>query len=167
MRWRTLTALLLILLITAACSLQNNSPYETETPATPDATPTSAPGVEGGATGESLVDTKWQLVSMGSANAPSPVIAGSTLTLEFRQDGSLGGSAGCNSFSGSYQTQGASLSIGALVSTLMACVDEGLMQQETRYLAALQSAIGYELQDNQLVIRYTDGQAQLIFVPAP
>jgi heat shock protein HslJ len=117
--------------------------------------------------GQSLVNTKWQLVSMGPAGAAEPVIPGSTLTLEFRQDGSLGGSSGCNSFSGSYQVLGNSLSIGALVSTLMACTDENLMQQEARYLAALQSAISYELQNNQLAIGYEAGQALLFFIFAP
>jgi heat shock protein HslJ len=53
------------------------------------------------------------------------------------------------------------------VSTLMACVDEGLMQQETRYLAALQGADSFEIRNNQLVIWYEAGQAQLFFIPAP
>jgi len=165
MKWKALNVLLLVVLVAVACSPQKNSLFET--PTTPGATPTPVSSGGSGAFSEPLAGTKWQLVSMGKANTPSPVIAGSTLTLEFRPDGSLGGSAGCNSFSGPYQVQGNTLNIGVLVSTLMACVDEGLMQQETRYLAALQGADSFEIRNNQLVIWYEAGQAQLFFIPAP
>jgi heat shock protein HslJ len=100
---------------------------------------------------------------MGTAGAETPVIEGSTVTLEFQTDGQAGGSAGCNSYGGGYQVQGDTLSFDQLNSTLMACVDEAMMQQETEYFQALQSTGRFELADNQLTIWYDGGQSALNF----
>jgi heat shock protein HslJ len=79
------------------------------------------------------------------------------------EDGSVVGSAGCNNYNGSYETDGGSMTIGPLVSTLMFC--EGAMDQETAYLALLGSVDSYEVSGNDLtlsngdtvLIKYTEG----------
>jgi len=55
-----------------------------------------------------------------------------------------------------------SLSFGAVVSSRMAC--EGLMEQESAYFAALQSATDYTIVDGQLIVTYGSGE-QLVFAP--
>ncbi len=52
---------------------------------------------------------------------------------------SVGGSSGCNSFSGAYGTNGNVVRIGRLATTRMAC-DEAVMAQESAFLDALQGA---------------------------
>ena len=83
-------------------------------------------------TTNSLVNTQWQLTSFGGPNAETPVTGDKALTLEFRPGGQVGGSGGCNSFGGKYQVQGNTLSISQIVSTMMACVTQGVMEQEHR-----------------------------------
>lgn len=46
----------------------------------------------------------------------------------------------------------------------MACADDGIMEQEGTYLAALQSAESYALEDERLLIRYDGGRSSLTFV---
>ena len=50
----------------------------------------------------SLADTKWKLVSFGQPGAETPVIDGSTITLEFDAVGQAGGSGGCNAYSAQF-----------------------------------------------------------------
>jgi heat shock protein HslJ len=110
--------------------------------------------------GDPLSGTSWELVYYRK----SPVIEGVTVTADF-EEGQVKGSSGCNSYSGSYQVEGDKISFGPLMSTLMACLDpEGVMDQETMYLAWLQDAQTYQIQDDQLLIFRSDGEA-LTFVP--
>lgn len=107
-----------------------------------------------------LSNTHWTLVSISG----QPVHTGSSVTLLFGADGHVGGSAGCNTYGGEYTLTGSTLTVGELVSTLMAC-EESIMQQESAYLAALQSAVSVEQVNGQLVVAYGEGQ-QLVFAPA-
>ncbi len=164
--FRTFLPLVTLLLI-SACTLPTPSgvtPAATEVPATaeiPAATEDATPA-EGGA---SLENTEWQLVSFGPSGAELPVIEGSLLTLSLASDGQAGGQGGCNSFGGSYQLQGDTITFGELISTLMACVDNQVTQQEQAYLQALQSAGRYEVTADSLTIWYAEGANQLNFVP--
>ncbi len=53
--------------------------------------------------------------------------------------GTVGGFAGCNSFSGTYGTNGTVVRISRLATTRLAC-DDAVMEQETAFLEALQGA---------------------------
>jgi heat shock protein HslJ len=89
----------------------------------------------------------WRLVNMTVPTSPMPMLPLQTpeLTAEF-SDGRISGSGGCNRFNGGYQTQGEQLSIDPLASTFKAC-EQPIMEQETRYLKALQAAQRYEIDD--------------------
>lgn len=112
-----------------------------------------------GGSADSLAGTSWQLAEMGGA-AP---LTGSTITLIF-EEGSAGGSAGCNSFGGSYTVEGDTISFKDLASTLMACMEPGLMEQESAYLAILGGVTSYELKAGDLFLYRADGSA-LRFIP--
>ena len=77
------------------------------------------------------------------------VVGEVTLTATFDAD-TVSGDAGCNTFSGPYQVDGESITIGPLVSTRRACADEELQQQEDAYLAALQLAESYAVTGDRL-----------------
>jgi heat shock protein HslJ len=68
---------------------------------------------------ENLAGTRWTLVSMSKPEEETPVIKGSSVTLEFQEGGPVGGSGGCNSFGGQYQIEGNSISFQEIFSTLM------------------------------------------------
>jgi heat shock protein HslJ len=100
----------------------------------------------------------WRLVSMGELSSPAVVPLATELTAEFG-DERIAGSGGCNRFMGSYETpQAGTLSIGPLASTFKAC-ETPVMNQEMRYLQALQAAQRYEMNDQgDLAIFYQTEQ---------
>ena len=99
-----------------------------------------------------LAGTDWRLVSLGPAGGEVGLVAGTTVTLKFGEDGRASGSTGCNSYGGTYQVRGATISFGRLVSTRRACLDQNANQQEQRFLAALESANRFRLSSNRLTI---------------
>lgn len=110
-------------------------------------------------TSNELLGTKWDLISYGDQTP----VAGSELTINFENDG-LGGTAGCNSYFGSYTVDGTNLSISEVGSTMMACMEDGLMEQESQFLMMLQAAASFTLTADQLTIHTSEGD--LIFQPA-
>ncbi len=104
---------------------------------------------------QALAGTSWIVTGYNNGRqAVISVLAGAPLTLNFVADGRLHGSAGCNTYSGSFQTSGADLTLSALASTMMACSDPvGIMDQESQFLHALQSAVSYHIDGDQLELR--------------
>ena len=83
----------------------------------------------------------WQLVWYGGGTSP---LDATQISLAFRDDGTLRGIAGCNSYSAEYGIDGDQLAIGAIARTEMACIDpDGVMAQETDYLHALDRAAAF------------------------
>ena len=89
----------------------------------------------------------WQLVSMNGR----PVLEGADLTIEFKDD-QASGFSGCNFFGGAYEQKGKGLKLGILSTTLMACQDDGMMEQESVYLAALAAVDTVEVGENLLTL---------------
>ncbi len=109
-----------------------------------------------------LEDTSWQLVSY----AEEQVLAGSQVTASF-QEGRVGGTAGCNSYGGSYEVQKDKVTFGALFSTKMFCHDpDGVMNQEQTFLNLLGAATTFRLEGATLTIVSTGGEA-LVFEREP
>ncbi len=77
--------------------------------------------------------------------------------LSFSNDGTLGGFAGCNRFTGGYDARGDALTVGALIRTEVACLDEAIAAQEEAFLAALASAFAYTKQGEELIINTPEG----------
>jgi heat shock protein HslJ len=110
----------------------------------------------GDATMGGLAGVTWTLVSYGDPANPQPVVGTTPITLIFSDTG-VGGNAGCNTFGGSFQFDRNSLTISQVVSTLMACTDQAVMEQETAFLNALSSASTFQINGSQLQINYADG----------
>ena len=112
-----------------------------------------------------LEGTEWQLMSYGPANAQTEVVPESDVTINFLTNNQVEGNGGCNQYSGSYARQGAMLDFNDVVTTLMACVDDAITQQEQTYFDALNRAARYERSGSQLIIWYGEnGQQQLNYV---
>jgi len=95
-----------------------------------------------------LLDTHWQLIAVNDqavATRPPPNDAHLVLA---SADGGVAGNSGCNRFSGAYEREGDTLTLGPLATTRMACADT--MELESRVLAALSSVDRYELVEREL-----------------
>jgi heat shock protein HslJ len=90
-----------------------------------------------------LPGTLWVLVDLDGA-AP---VGETPPTLAFDDQGGVTGLAGCNTFNGEVTIDGSDLTFGPLATTQMACVEEGLADQEQAFLAALQDATSYTIDD--------------------
>lgn len=110
-----------------------------------------------------LAGTSWQLIVYGSQDEPASILPATTPTLNFGTDGSLGGFASCNTFGGSYSQSGNQLAINEIFSTLMACLEPGIMEQESSYLGALNAATTFVIVEGRLHIYYDSGV--LVFDP--
>jgi len=108
--------------------------------------------------GKSLEGTSWTLTSMNG----QPLVAGSTITAGFGADGRVAGSSGCNGYSASYETSGASLTISQANGTLMAC-EESLMKQESDYLAALAATASFMISGDTMALKDSSGATRLVF----
>jgi heat shock protein HslJ len=111
-----------------------------------------------------LTGTEWRLVFFGPAGAEASLVAGTTVTLKFGEEGRASGSTGCNSYSGTYQVRGDNISFGRLISTKRACLDQSANQQESRFLSALEAANRFRLSSNRLTILSDRGRNALNFV---
>jgi heat shock protein HslJ len=99
----------------------------------------------------------WNLAEMG----PTADFAHLQPTIEFRADGTMSGFAGCNTFNGSYTTDGAALTFGPVATTKMACERPG-SAVEADYLNALAGVTGWAVEpdgrlrlDGAVPLRYT------------
>ena len=95
--------------------------------------------------GPPLEGTEWALASgvdvPGDADPP-------TLLLE---EGNASGFGGCNTFTGGYELDGDSISIGPLAGTLMAC-ELQKMAVEGAYMPALEAADAWSIDGDELVL---------------
>jgi heat shock protein HslJ len=105
-----------------------------------------------------VLDGDWTVQTLISEGEETLVVDGTTLTATF-DAAALTGSAGCNNFTGSYESDGASLTVGPLASTQMFCADPvGAMDQEFAYLTILTEAESYSITADSLTIHAVDGR---------
>jgi heat shock protein HslJ len=97
----------------------------------------------------------WEATMIYTGTALQSPVQGSTLTATF--DGTqISGDSGCNTFSGTYTTSGATIAIGTLASTTRACADPAVDTQEQQYLTALSLAKTFAVAGNRLDL-YREG----------
>lgn len=109
-----------------------------------------------------LAATAWSLTALPGAELTAAVAV--TVTARF-DEGSLGGSAGCNRYSAAYEVRGDSLRIGRAGITKMMCPDPQ-MAVERAFLAALADVTTFTLADGDLQLRTAAG-GTLAFAAAP
>ena len=113
--------------------------------------------------GQALDGTHWTLTQL---NGQPPVAAEAVVDLSFQAEGRIGGNGGCNSYGGDYAVSGSRLTVSNLMSTLMACLDDGLNTQESAYWAALGTVASYDLSGDVLTLKDASGAAVLVFARA-
>jgi hypothetical protein len=86
-----------------------------------------------------------------------------TITLEFGEADKAGGQSGCNSYGGTYTVQNDSLKFEEVTSTLIACSDQAVNDQEGQYLQALRTASHFTSDGHTITIWYQDEGGVLNF----
>ncbi len=115
------------------------------------------------AQGQDLAGTSWEAIGYNNGKqAVTSVSAGSAIAANFGKDGQLTGNGGCNDYNGPYKVNGNQISIGPLAATMKAC-EQAVMDQETLYLAALQTAATYQIEGKTLELRDKDGALAVDF----
>ena len=80
---------------------------------------------------------------------------------------SVGGSGGCNQYTGTYGTNGNIVRIGRLATTRLACADE-IMTQETAFLTAMEGAALIQLRGDAMNLTDLSGTIVVALVrPSP
>lgn len=103
-----------------------------------------------------LEDTYWKLVSLN--NKKIKVGDGDQdLYIQFLYNESrVNGYAGCNNFSGGYETDGANLKFGMMMSTKKMCMET--IDQEQEYLLMLSKTESYAIEEDKLLFKNSEGQ---------
>jgi heat shock protein HslJ len=109
-----------------------------------------------------LGGTSWVLDTL---DGQSPVTDGIP-TLDFGADGAVSGTTGCNQFAGTYETEGADLTIEIGPLTLAACSDELEAQQQSLLDAFAATTFFSGGQESFLELIDADGGVLATFAPS-
>jgi len=114
-----------------------------------------------------LTGTAWQVEGFNNGQGGFvSLLAGTELTALFA-DGLVAGMAGCNQYNASYTVDGTQITFGPAATTRMFCAEpQGVMEQESAFLAALTSAVRFEIKGDVLTLSNGDG-ARMATLHAP
>lgn len=105
----------------------------------------------------------WELIEFGPRGLTQPAVEGTDAGLTFNDDGTVGGSTGCNGAGSEYSVDGDQIEFAPFVSTLMACEDP-IMEQESIFHQVLNGTATYEIDGDTLTLS-RDGMV-LVFTAA-
>lgn len=114
----------------------------------------SACTAEGAGASPSLTGA-WKLTSYGPANAQTPAVADTEAGLTFNEDETVTGNSGCNGLGGTYTVEGSRVTFSEVVSTLMAC-DDPRMEQEDAVQKVLTDTATFKIEGNTLTLTNND-----------
>lgn len=103
-----------------------------------------------------LVGTAWTLSGIVSGDTAVSPVAGTSVTMTFTETAVSG--RACNTFRGPVTVKDATIEVGPLASTKMACTNEAEGKQETSVLAILDAATGYSIEGDTLTLTAPDSK---------
>lgn len=113
-----------------------------------------------------LEGTQWRLDTItAGTDAVSSVVANTEPAL-LLNGGQASGDTGCNTFSGAYELDGASLTFGPLATTKMACSPD-VMTQEAAILEAIGKVATWSVEEDRLTLADAEGTLLLGYTGAP
>jgi heat shock protein HslJ len=120
-------------------------------------------------TDQGLTGTSWQVIAYNNGKGGVvSVILDTEITADFGADGQVTGSAGCNNYFAPYETDGEDITIGPAGTTRKACQEpEGILEQESQYLVALETAVTYKIEGLNMEMRTAEGALAANFRRAP
>ena len=165
-QWRLAAALISLGLLCSACSPKQAEPGAQSTNSSPAAA--SAPADTAAessspadtASANPLLHSHWQLTQLRG----EPVTSSNperAAHIVFGAANRIAGSDGCNRLMGSYSLEGGQLTLGQLVSTRMACLDNTAPAEA--FTQALAEVAGYRLAEDQLELLGAGGESLASF----
>ena len=127
--------------------------------------PSGPGGSPPGAAANDLSGT-WVLRSGVGVDGEIPLVDGHRITLVIQGD-EAGGVAACNHYGGKVAWAGGEIRFSAMFMTEMACVDDGVMESEAAYLAALGIVTRWARDGDSLVLGGADVQLRFDLEPPP
>jgi heat shock protein HslJ len=115
-----------------------------------------------GAAQPDLNGTSWTLTHIQG----KPVLTDTQPDIRF-DNGQASGAGSCNGFGGDYTVSGNKLTFGALMSTMMACMPQEVMDQEQAYFSALSATASYRVDGSRLTLLDAAGNVLAEFTAAP
>jgi heat shock protein HslJ len=110
-----------------------------------------------------LANTRWLLTSYGPASTRKEVLPNAPVTLSVDKTGNqASGSSGCNSYGGELTVRSNTLTMKNVVSTLIACTEPGIAEQERDYFDLLQRVTTFEKTATTLTLSV--GEERLEFI---
>jgi heat shock protein HslJ len=107
----------------------------------------------GGAPRALLGTDEWSISEIGS----SAVLGSTAPTIAFLDDNAVAGSGSCNRFRGGFELTGETLTIEQLATTMMACPDQ-VMQQEQAVIRQLEATRSFDIRaDGALILKDAKG----------
>jgi putative lipoprotein len=107
-------------------------------------------GMAGSGTPAALAGPDWRLTALNGQPVAVPAAERAPYLTFSANDGRFAGSGGCNRIAGGYEAiTGGSLSFGDVISTRMACPDEGTPSEQA-FLSALSEVDAYAIRDGVL-----------------
>lgn len=100
---------------------------------------------------------EWTVASL-DGTLPHP---GAKITMRFYDDGVVSGSASCNTYTAQYALSGEGLTISQSASTMMACTDQQLMEQEQRFLDLFAATTTFDFAEDGGLILYTNDRRKI------
>jgi heat shock protein HslJ len=137
---------------------------EPSTEVTPGADTGEKPVGEDAAMDNELVGTTWQWAGTAYSDGSVVTVADpSRYTLTFNNDGTLSAQVDCNGGSGTYTLDGASLTLGPLVTTRMGCPADS---QGGVFAKDLEAVASYMIEDGNLHLSLAMDSGIMEFAPA-
>ena len=109
----------------------------------------------------SLTNTYWKLTELNGEPALLGAGQRELHMILYNEGNHVKGFSGCNSFSGAYKVTESHIQFSQMASTRMACMDG--MEQEQRFLSALESTTGFKISGDSISLHGADGQSLLRF----
>jgi putative lipoprotein len=100
---------------------------------------------------------EWHLTQLNGTAISTPVV-----TLQLTEN-SIGGQGFCNSYHGPLKINDTTVTLDNIASTRRMCVDEGVMQQEQAYFAALTATTQFKRNGAQLQLLDANNTVVLVF----
>lgn len=97
----------------------------------------------------------WTLSSYGPADATTPAVPDTEAGLTFNEDGTVTGNSGCNGLGGTYTVGDDQITFSEIVSTLMAC-DDPRMAQEDVVQQVLAGTATFKIEGDTLTLTNND-----------
>lgn len=106
-----------------------------------------------------VTGTVWTVTTLRTPDAVTSSLALDTAapTVTLADDGTVAGTTGCNSFSGPAQVRDATITFGALATTLAACDDPETAAIERHILSVLAGETTYTVDGTEMTLTAADG----------